>query len=1569
MKKINVILFLMFICLIISIPATFAQDNQTITDEDNVTDYYFDVNADSDGNGLKDTPFKNFTDVRVKDNTTIHLASGEYIFEKSREFSNVSFYGHNPHDTILNGNGSALTIKGIANFRNLTLTNFKISNVGELNAFSTVFTQLIATKTSYNNTWGGAIYAESNKNIYLDNCTFFDNHAEYGGAIYVKGGNLVVLNSLFYDNIAYNFGGAIAGKSNVKAVINNTRFFNHKSVNDAGGAIYLVSSSLKAFNLTVVNSTSTFGSAITALGSTLDLKNSHFEDNHARYDGGAIYEMYGSISINSSKFITNTARNGGGLFIDDVTVYGIENNEFIKNSASNCAGGVYYFLKNDINLTANHFENNSAGNFDDALYISSLNMTIGNGNYITYVYNITYNSTIPHKYDLRDYGYVTIPKNQESGGNCWAFAALSALESCVLKASGEVLDLSEENMKNLMASFSDYGYNSYPVNEGGITKMAVGYLTSWMGPVNETDDLYDDASHISPLLNSVLHIQNVLYLARSNYTDNDAIKEAILKYGAVATTMHYDSKSISLYHGVAFHYYTGDLNSNHAVTIVGWDDDLTLRGKTGAWLVKNSWGLDWANDGYFYVSYYDTVFAKPGAYNSYTFILNDTQKFDKNYQHEVSGPTDYFYIPQNSIWYENAFYATDNEFLSGVSTHFNGATDWEFYIYVNSKLKLSQSGSSVAGYHTFNFDYPVPLVKGDLFEVLFKVTTEGHAGAPISEASSLNKLTYAPGISFVSSDGIHFDDLYNLVWMDYPGHYYLSQVACIKAFTQLITLNPTVKNLNITYDSLDLYNITLSLFDENNNSVKNGNVTFMVNGVSFTVDVYNGIAFLKTPFVLGINNISWSFDSPNYHSLNGNATFEVLPVKLDVGIDILQDFNNAYVNMTFSQLINENVTVTINGNNQTFKSVNGTIHINFTDLEYGQYNITVKVDSELYDCSNQSSFFVDVKRTYLNVTAMTSVYDSGDYYQVQLLDEFGQPVTGVQVRIVLNNFTYLKFVDSNGCAKVPTRLSVGDYEVDVRFSGNGKYHKSRNASQVTVVPSKTTLNITSIVYDSFDFFNITVNVSDQFNRPMGDGEILFNINGDDYAVNLSNCQAVLKTHMIVGKNRIEASFTNENYISSYANVSFEVSPIRIDMNISVLQDFNNAHIGFTLSQPLNETLIVNINGANRTIETVDGKAYFNLTDLDYGKYDISVNVDNDIYDCKNQSSFFVDVKRTHLNASDFTTVYNSGELYSVCLLDQFNLPVIGREVKFLIGENVYLNVTDENGIATVAISLKDSIYSVVILFEGDSLHVKSQNTSTIIVKSSVILPDSRNYTLNSNYEFYLLVKNGNALRNALVTVNINDEAYDVQTDSEGKALFTIPVKYGNYEICFINPATGEVASQNITVVKRITLNADMKVYYGSKSKYIIRVCDDDGEFIGGLEVQISLNKKVYNLRTDNKGYVFLKINLKAGKYKVTATYKGFSTTNKITVKPTLITKNKKVKRAKKITYQAKLLKTNGKAFKGKKITFKIKGKTYKAKTNKKGIAKIKIRNLKVGKHKITVKCGKLKSTRKITVKR
>lgn len=212
------------------------------------------------------------------------------------------------------------------------------------------------------------------------------------------------------------------------------------------------------------------------------------------------------------------------------------------------------------------------------------------------------------------------------------------------------------------------------------------------------------------------------------------------------------------------------------------------------------------------------------------------------------GHTDYFWNTFNSVWYENAFVATDNEFIAAVSTYFNKDTHWEFDIYVNSKLQLVQNGFSHPGYYTFNFDYPVPVVKGDIFEVLFKITVDGDVAFPISEAISLTKYTYTPGVSFVSYDnGTSFLDLFDLQWYGYPGHSYVTQVACIKAFTQLITLNSTIEDVNITYDSLDLFNITVRLSDENNNPVGNGIVTFTVNGENHTVNVFRGVAFIQLP--------------------------------------------------------------------------------------------------------------------------------------------------------------------------------------------------------------------------------------------------------------------------------------------------------------------------------------------------------------------------------------------------------------------------------------------------------------------------------------------------------------------------------------------------------------------------------------------------------------------------------------------------------------------------------------------------------------------------------------------------
>jgi hypothetical protein len=135
----------------------------------------------------------------------------------------------------------------------------------------------------------------------------------------------------------------------------------------------------------------------------------------------------------------------------------------------------------------------------------------------------------------------------------------------------------------------------------------------------------------------------------------------------------------------------------------------------------------------------------------------------------------------------------------------------------------------------------------------------------------------------------------------------------------------------------------------------------------------------------------------------------------------------------------------------------------------------------------------------------------------------------------------------------------------------------------------------------------------------------------------------------------------------------------------------------------------------------------------------------------------------------------------------------------------------------------------------------------------------------------------------------------------------------------------------------------------------------------GNSVAFTINGKKITVKTDKNGYASFKITQKPKKYTVTAQYKDIKVQNTITVKKVLSAKNISKKKAKKIKYTATV--KGKKAFKGKKVTFKINGKTYSAKTNKKGVAKVYLKNLKVGKHKIVIKYADTKVTKTIRIKK
>lgn len=345
------------------------------------------------------------------------------------------------------------------------------------------------------------------------------------------------------------------------------------------------------------------------------------------------------------------------------------------------------------------------------------------------------------------------------------------------------------------------------------------------------------------------------------------------------------------------------------------------------------------------------------------------------------------------------------------------------------------------------------------------------------------------------------------------------------------------------------------------------------------------------------------------------------------------------------------------------------------------------------------------------------------------------------------------------------------------------------------------------------------------------------------------------------------------------------------------------------------------------------------------------------------------VNGAFLNVSNVDVWCNEVEI-NLDVYDSFNNPISNAYVFINLKGNDVLLLTDSSGHAKTTTNLDFGQYNLTARFENKN-YLPVEKEFTVNVFSS-INASSLTRAQNSESDFYaqLFNKDGSLLSNSNVIFEVNGIEYNVTADSNGLANLNTKLSPGQYNVIVKNLVTGQQASYTLSIVKRITGNSNINMYFGAGSTYKIRVFLDNGSVAGENEiVKININKKSQNIKTDKNGYASFKITLNPGTYTLTATYNGVKVSNKIVVKPVLSAKNISKKKAKTIKFTAKLVNTKGKVLKGKKITFKVKGKTYKATTNKKGIATVSLKNLKVGKYTITTKYGKSSIKNTITVKR
>ena len=1433
----SIVLFSVFLLLLMIVPSAFASDavdNQTVISSDeqieisavddggviyshgedtNVltgsNDIYFNASAESDGKGTQSSPYKYLQYNRLTSGCTAHFADGTYELDSKKGiYSSMTFMGQSAQNTIIKFNGIAFNVGDgyTLTLKDLTLDHATVKNLGTVSATNVIFKNGVAvddTSYGYDNAYGGAIYNYVSTDYYgyvtnvpkntLYNCTFLNNRAMYGGAIYLPYGELSLSNCKFINNSAHWFGGAIASDKDSKISVVGTVFENCRSVDDAGGAIYAFSTDLEVRDSTFNNCSANFAGAICSLNSEILISYSNFTNNLARYEGGAVYKMYGSGTVIKSNFTKNAALNGGALFSDNCTSFEIKNSEFASNAATGFGGAIFSNANPKLTVDGVTFTDNKASYNANMLNQSNFSPIVSStNNYSLFVYKSLFNGTLPARYNLAENGFVTDVKNQQDSGNCWAFAALASLETCVLKASNKTFNFSVENMKNLIEMYSAYGWKM-ETNEGGYNGMPMGYLASWLGPVNATLDPFDDKGTLSPLLDSEMHIQNIYVLpARTSYTDNDAIKEAILKYGGLYASYYHSAGYLNSKTNAYYDPYTG--NGNHAITVVGWDDNYsknnfyTTPAGDGAFIVKNSWGSSWGDNGYFYISYYDRVlFAVNKDNQAFTYILNDTVRYTKNYQYDVAGMTDYLITGKKTVWYKNIYNATGNEAIAAVSTFFNTTVDYEISIYVNDVLQLTQNGRHEgSGYYTIPLKEYVPVAVGDIFKIVVKLANpqNGYAAVPISEQLSTTRCYYAPGVSYFSNDGKKWTDLYDYSASAYS-HTYNSQVACLKAFTVADMQNTTVTLNNITPKVQEFSEIIATVTDAKGKMAKIGEVIFSINGTNYTAGVVDGVAKISVYFdEVGDYVISANYKNNGLY--NGSFVQKTVSVtKTDVNLtayigDIVYG-ENPIVSINVTSVAGVNVTgdvvLTISNKKYIVNVVNALAVFEIPEmLDAGKYHIDVSyLGSEKYNAADGTAdFTVAKKEITMNVTI------DKDYRDITVNVNLSEKLDG-NLTVLVNNTPYtLSYTNGTG-SLILKNLTYGNYTINTVFTKDN-YQTVNVSENVEINSIKTVLEAENVVMYYKDGTRFAVVLKDINGNPLANMDVIISINGRDYVKQSDeNGTASLGLNLESKNYTVVTAFGgNSKYFGTRSNNT--VSILSTLLSKDIVKYYRNGTqfyatvLDFKGNPLANTTIMFNINGVfyNKTTDE-NGTAKLNIW-LRPGKYIITIfNLVTG-----EQAGNNVTVLSKIVENYDLVKYYKNASKFSVKILDSQGYPVEGTIVTFNINGVFYYKETDANGIASLAINLRPGKYVITTMYGqydvGNNVTVlPTLQTSDLKMK----------YLDGSAFNARVVDGQGNPLANQIVTFNVNGVFYNKVTNDEGIASLNIRLMKGEYIITSI----------------------------------------------------------------------------------------------------------------------------------------------------------------------------------------
>ena len=381
-------------------------------------------------------------------------------------------------------------------------------------------------------------------------------------------------------------------------------------------------------------------------------------------------------------------------------------------------------------------------------------------------------ANLPESYDSREKGTVSGIRNQNPWGTCWSFASMGALEASLLSQGYyEDIDLSEYHLINFNIqsavdplggtegdSITYRGTLKEFLESGSNVVVAFHALANWNGAVDEATAEYPKSNPVAlentqenAYLQDIVHLQQLYKISGE---DTDAIKKEIMNYGGVTTSIYYNDYYLN--DQTDAYYIKDEMTANHAVLLVGWDDNFskdnfnTAPSQDGAWLVKNSWGTWFGDQGYFWVSYEDASLSDTMC----VLVGEPADNYDNNYQYDGTYMDTYIGVKSAA----NVFWVKDGEYkesLEAVSFQIR-STNKKYSIQIYTDLtNLADPTSGIArldspitgntvyeGYYTVKLPEPVKLNPGQSFSVVIQFEGQGSVLFAAERSTTWNNTVY-----------------------------------------------------------------------------------------------------------------------------------------------------------------------------------------------------------------------------------------------------------------------------------------------------------------------------------------------------------------------------------------------------------------------------------------------------------------------------------------------------------------------------------------------------------------------------------------------------------------------------------------------------------------------------------------------------------------------------------------------------------------------------------------------------------------------------------------------------------